>query len=177
MVTSFLFFSLQKRWLKYERLLVWHFGGTDGVSSSEGFSELHSRSRKWLPKVARQSAFTFRSDFSLMLEVKDQSEDGACEGRSTIKAPLSRWPCWHSPFLSKGKCSYTHQVTPNAPSAGRERARRWFSTQSADEPTAPRAHLLALSSLCYCILIPQGHLSFLYFQPKSGIQIHLLIFH
>lgn len=60
----------------------------DWCVSSEGSSELHCRSRKWLPKVARQSAFTFRSDFSFMLEVKDRSKDGACEGRSTTKASL-----------------------------------------------------------------------------------------
>ena len=93
--------------------------------------------------MARQSAFTFRSDFSFMLEVKDRSEDGACEGRSTPKASL-QGALWHSPFLSKGKCSYTHQATPNSPSAGRERASRWFSTQTAGEPTAPCDHPLAL---------------------------------
>lgn len=128
------------------------------VSSFEGSSELHSRSRKQLPKVARQSAFTFRSDFSLMLEVQDRSEHGACEGRIIIKAPpqvvllaltlpLTRHIWVHVLYSYKSYMSYTHQVTPDSPSAGRQRARRWFSTQRADEPPAPCDHLLALSSL------------------------------
>ena len=96
--------------------------------------------------MARQTAFTFRSDFSFMLEVKDRSEDGASEGRSTPKASL-QGTLLALTLPPKRKVLLHSSSNTKLSSAGRERASRWFSTQTAGEPTATCDRLLALFPL------------------------------